>query len=68
MPQTGEPQIVYIPRPDATTENEAATLVNVYAFVLRCAEEREKGGPATAPDDAQEVKNGCATTKNHTTR
>ena len=35
------PRIVYIPRPDATLENEIAVLADVYSFVLRCAEERK---------------------------
>jgi hypothetical protein len=61
-------QVTYAPRPDATSGTELSALVAAYAFVLQKHREKQKGGPATAPDDAQEVKNGCATTKNHTTR
>lgn len=35
-----EPRITYVPRPDATPEGELATLAGVYAFILRCGEER----------------------------
>ncbi len=49
-------RITYVPRPDATPEGEIEALADVYAFVLRCAEERKKGGPATAPEDARKDK------------
>ena len=48
--------ISYEPRPDATPEAELAALDCAYAFVLRCAEEKNKGGPAAAPDDEKEIK------------
>lgn len=51
------PRIVYTPRPDATPETELATLANVYAFILQKHQEKQKGGPETAPDDAKEIKN-----------
>jgi len=46
-----EPLIVYTPRPDATLEAERSVLAFVYRFILDC-QIREKGGPATAPNDS----------------
>ena len=50
-------RIVYIPRPDATYEAELSALADVYSFAMRCAEEKEKGGPETAPGDAERRSN-----------
>jgi hypothetical protein len=51
------PRIIYASRPDVTPESELAALVNVYSFVLQCAQGKKKGGPATAPDDSKEIEN-----------
>ena len=48
-------QITYIPRQDATPKSEAEALAACYRFILRCAEEREKGGAANTADDAKEI-------------
>ena len=37
----GEPRLVYVPREDATPEGELAALAAVFAFVIRCHEEKK---------------------------
>lgn len=54
------PRITYTPHPDATPEDELTALANIFAFVLRCDQEREKGGPSTAPDDGTKFKEDSA--------
>jgi hypothetical protein len=56
-------RIVYAPHPDATPETELSTLANVYAFILQKHQEKQKGGPETAPDDAKEIENVRAAQK-----
>jgi hypothetical protein len=63
MPQASGSQVMYRPRPDATPETEAAALAEVYAFVLRCAEERKKGGCWPPPRQAAEIKVGVLEAK-----
>jgi hypothetical protein len=43
----------YTPRPDATPEAETAALSQVYAYVLRKHQEKQKGTRPGAPDDAK---------------
>jgi hypothetical protein len=58
------PRIIYASRPDVTPESELAALVNVYSFVLQCAQEKKKGGPAkTALDDRKGLEDDPATTR-----
>lgn len=38
---TDDPRIAYIPREDATPEGELAALAAVYAFILKCSEQRQ---------------------------
>ena len=60
------PRIIYSPRPDAAPENEISAIADVYSFVLRCAREKKKGGPETAPDDAMKgSKHEVRAAKNH---
>lgn len=47
----GSPRIVYNPRPDATPERQVKALARVYAYILKCHQEK-KGGRTTAPEDA----------------
>jgi hypothetical protein len=47
------PHIIYTPRPDATPAGEIAALASAYSFLIEKHQERKKGGPATAPDDAE---------------
>lgn len=51
-----------MPQLEATAENESVALASVYAFVLRCAEEKKRVSRPGDPDDAKEIKNGCAAT------
>jgi hypothetical protein len=39
-------RIVYAPRDDATPEGELDALANVYAYILRIAQEKKKAGLA----------------------
>ena len=55
------PRIAYTPDSGATPEAEISVLADVYSFVMRCAEEKKKGGPATAHDDRKGVKVDPAT-------
>jgi hypothetical protein len=54
--------VTYAPRTGATSQMEVSALVAAYAFVLQKHREKQKGGPATAPDDAKEIKNVRART------
>jgi hypothetical protein len=49
------PRIIYQPRGDVTPEGELNALVACYAFILQKQQEKEKGGPATAPDARKEI-------------
>ncbi len=44
-------RITYASRPDTTKEGELNALVDVYEFVLRCAEEKKRAGVGPAQDD-----------------
>jgi hypothetical protein len=55
-------RIVYTPLPETTRKAETDALITVYRFVLDCLGQK-KGGPATAPDDAKEIKNVRAAEK-----
>ena len=59
-------RIAYTPRSDASMEGEIAVLANAYSFVRRCAEEKKKGGPETAPDDAMKGSDNDRTTTDYT--
>jgi hypothetical protein len=50
------PRIVYVPRPDVTPIGELNALSACYAFILQKHQEKQKGGPTTAPDDAKEFE------------
>jgi hypothetical protein len=50
-----EIRLRYVPREGATPENEARVLVEVYRFVLRIHEEKEKGASSGTSDNAKEV-------------
>ena len=51
-------RIVYTPRPDATPETERAVLVNVYSFILRCAEAKHATASASSQSQTRkEVSN-----------
>lgn len=63
MPETGEPQIVYTSRLDATYEGELPALADVYAFVLRCAQEKKNGDVPSTADDGKEIQNAPATAR-----
>jgi hypothetical protein len=45
-------RIVYTPRPDVTPEDELSVLASVYAFILRCSEERRKTDSAHSDSSA----------------
>ncbi|MCA1731591.1 MAG: hypothetical protein LC751_19960 [Actinobacteria bacterium] len=45
--------IIYTPRSDATLEDEARTLAEVYSFILQVSEEKRKDACTSAPDDAR---------------
>jgi hypothetical protein len=47
----------YTPRPDITPDSELDALAAVYRFILFESSANKKGGPETAPDDAEESKN-----------
>lgn len=54
-------RLTYLPRPEATSEQETAALASVYAFILRCHEAKKQGGPATSrPDDEKGSMNDLA--------
>jgi hypothetical protein len=50
------PRISYVPRRDATQENELRALASIYGFILDCTA-KEEGGSATAPDNAMKGSN-----------
>jgi hypothetical protein len=50
-------KIICTPRPDATLGTEVSALANVYAFILQKHQEKQKGGPATAPDNPERRSN-----------
>ena len=39
-----QPCVIYTPRSDVTLESERKALVSVYAFILRCHEEKKVAG------------------------
>ena len=45
------PRLVYRPNLDVTPESEAHVLAEVYSFVLRAREEKEKGASPGTPDN-----------------
>ncbi len=56
-------RIVYRQHPNASPEDELNVLASAYAFVQGCAEmrrstEKKKGGPDTAPKDAERRSDG----------
>jgi hypothetical protein len=48
-----EVRITYNARPDATPESDREVLANIYAFVLRTHQERQKTSPSGRPEDAE---------------
>ena len=50
------PQIVYTPRPDASSGDELNALAAVYRFVLDCRENEKVVRPAPEPNDHDDVK------------
>jgi hypothetical protein len=57
----GNPRVIYRPLAAISPEDELTALASVYSFVLRCAEEREKGGSITnRPNDGTKVKGDSA--------
>lgn len=52
-------RLTYTPHPDATPESERDTLTAVYAFILRCQE--QKAAEQSGQDDAEGYKNARAT-------
>jgi hypothetical protein len=56
--QSGEVEITYAPRLDATPGDEQDVLARVYEFVLRNHEKRKAAEPAPEPDAAVRVKYG----------
>jgi hypothetical protein len=54
-PTTSEPRIEYRPHPDATPEAEVQALAAVYAFILKCHEQKKAadavGDDADRPED-----------------
>ncbi len=42
------PRVFYTPRPDATPEGELNALADVYAFILKCGQERRQAGVSGA--------------------
>jgi hypothetical protein len=59
-----EQPVIYQARSDVTPESEAKVLAGAYEFILRCAEERKKGGVCGTAEDAKGVKNGFRATTN----
>ncbi len=57
------PRIVLRPNPNVTTEQAHDIRARAWAYVSECLTCRvnEEGGPATAPDDAKEIKSVRAT-------
>jgi hypothetical protein len=43
-------RIIYASLPNVTPESELAALVNVYSFVLQCAQEKKKAVPKPPPE------------------
>jgi hypothetical protein len=50
------PRITYVPRSDATFENDLDALVAVYEFILQCHESRKVADPTGDPNEAKEDK------------
>ena len=50
--------ISYVPRPDATPEGELDALANVYAYILRCVEEKKKAEPASPAESTTPAQGG----------
>jgi hypothetical protein len=55
-------RIVYNQRPDATPAGEASALAQAYAYILKKLQEKQKGGSATAPNDAERIPSDGAKT------
>ncbi len=55
--------IVYRPSPNAPSEGEVSVLADIYSFVLRCGEEKKKGGVPSTADDGKEIENASATSR-----
>jgi hypothetical protein len=57
------PRIAVRPLPSTTAEQACDVRAGAWAFVFECFNRRngQEGGPATAPDDAKEIKNVRAT-------
>jgi hypothetical protein len=56
-------RISYVPRHDVPPEDEVELLAAIYSFVLRCAEEKKKGGVPGTADDGKEIENAPATAR-----
>jgi hypothetical protein len=59
------PEVIYRSSSDATRASELSVLANVYRFILDC-HTHKKGGPATAPEDAERSFSGIGATGNST--
>lgn len=44
-------RLIYTPHPDATPEGELNSLTSIYAYVLKCGQERRKAGDRDAGED-----------------
>jgi hypothetical protein len=62
----GGSHITYTPRPDATPATELSALAAVYRFILFESSANKQGGPATAPDDAEDLENDRTANANYT--
>ena len=47
------PRITYTPHPDAMLEAELGALTTIYRRAIERYEEKEKGGPASRPDNPE---------------
>jgi hypothetical protein len=56
-----EARLRYVRQRGVTPKSEARVLADVYRFVLRIHEEKEKGSHSGTPDDAKEIKDDRAT-------
>src|SRR5215217_5942112 len=54
---SAEPKIVYTPRLETASESVPGALSAIYSRAIQRYEQKEKGGPATAPDDAEDLHN-----------
>jgi hypothetical protein len=52
-----KPRLIYRPRLDATTEGGLNALASVYAFVLKCGQEKRKAGVTSTGEEAKGLEN-----------